>query len=365
MTAANLLSYWRTSEFSRYMQSLCLNHLRFLCFFAAHIAILCVAALGQDETRRIGSIDFYGYAGLDLDQIRSALPIHVGDRFPERLETIDGINKAVISVIGRPPLDVERVCCDAHGNYMIYVGLPGASIKHTKLNPIPKGKTRLPAQVVELYEQTMDAITAAVLKGNVREDSSKGFALSTTDPALRAKQMEVRAYAVQHEKLILGVLDSSSEARQRIIAAYLLGYARQSSQQITYLVRASHDADETVRNNATRALGVLAKSSPKVAARIPAGGFIKMLSSGSWSDRNKAGLVLSSLTRSRDPKLLAQLRSEALVSLIEMARWRSAGHAYTARILLARIAGIQEDRAWQLANADNADEIINALPLKP
>ena len=207
----------------------------------------------------------------------------------------------------------------------------------------------------------MDASSAAVLKGNARDDNSQGYALSISDSELRAKQLATRAYAIRHERLIRSVLVTSSEARQRIVAAYLLGYVRLSNQQIADLVRASRDADEGVRNNATRALGVLAASNAKVAARIPAGGFITMLSSGSWTDRNKAGWVVTALTKSRDPKLLAWLRSEALPSLIEMARWRNVGHAYHARILLARIAGIEEDRAARLANADNADEIINAL----
>lgn len=229
------------------------------------IALLCVANIGQaqDEARRIGSIDFYGYAGLNLEQIRSALPLHVGDKYPGPFETIEGIKKAVTSVIGRPPTDVAPVCCDAQGNYMIYVGLPGTSIKHTEFNPVPKSNTHFPPKIVELYEQTMDAHTASVLKGNAHEDTSKGYALSTTDPALRAKQLAVRAYAIQHERLIRAVLDSSSDTQQRIVAAYLLGYARQSRQQITHLVRASHDVNDTVRNNATRALGVLAESNKK------------------------------------------------------------------------------------------------------
>jgi hypothetical protein len=328
-------------------------------------AILFVATLGQDEPRHIGSIDFFGYAGLNLDRIKSALPIHEGDRYPGPVETIERINKALTAVIGRPPTAVDPVCCDAQGNYTIYVGLPGASIKHTKFNPVPKGKTHFPPHITELYEQTMDALSASVLQGNAREDRSKGYALSINDQGLRAKQLAVRAYALQHESLIRAVLDSSRDARQRIVAAYLLGYTRQSRQQIAYLVRASHDADDTVRNNASRALGVLGESSPSVAAQIPAGRFIDMLSSGSWTDRNKAGWVLSTLTKSRDPKLLAQLRSEALVSLIEMARWRNAGHAHNARILLARIAGVEEERANQLANAGKVEEIVNALGLKP
>ena len=320
-----------------------------------------ITVLAQEPARRVGAIDFYGYAGLNLDQIRAALPLHVGDQFPGPLESKEEITKAVTSVTGHPPADVASVCCDAQGNFTIYVGLPGASMKETKYNPIPNGKASFPAEIVDLYKQAMDASSAAVLRGNAPEDRSQGYALSISDSELRSKQLAARAYAIQHEKLILTVLNTSSDTQQRIAAAYLLGYARQSSRQIAALVAASHDADDTVRNNATRALGVLAESSAKVAARIPAGGFITMLSSGSWTDRNKAGWVLTSLTKSRDPKLLARLRAEALEPLIEMARWRDPGHAYSARILLARIAGIDDERAERLAHADNADEIINAV----
>ena len=334
-----------------------------LCLFI--LVFAATTAVGQEQPRIIGSVEFYGYAGLNLDQIRAALPLHAGDRFSGRSATVEGITKAVTSVISRPPTDVAPVCCDAQGKFMIYVGLPGSSIKQTQYNPVPTGTTRFPANILDLYKQTMDATSAAVLRGAIREDNSQGYALSIGDSDLRSKQLAARAYALQHERLIRNVLNTSSDAQQRIVAAYLMGYAGQSSQQIASLVRASHDPDEAVRNDATRALGLLAESNPKVAARIPAGGFITMLSSGSWTDRNKAGWILAVLTKSRDPKLLARLRSEAWVPLMEMARWRSVGHASNFRILLARIEGIQEQRAQELANAANPDDFVNALPNRP
>jgi hypothetical protein len=51
------------------------------------------------------------------------------------------------------------------------------------------------------------------------------------------------------------------------------------------------------------------------------------------------------------------------VSLVEMARWRTP-HAITFRILVGRIAGIEEARLWQLANADNPEEIIKAIGIR-
>jgi len=320
--------------------------------------------LAQDDSRPIGAIDFFGYAGFNLDPIKAALPIHEKDPFPGPVQVTEKMKEAVRSVIGRPPTDVAPVCCDSHGNYIIFVGLPGLTVKEPRWNPVPKGKLKLPPTLVELYDQTMEASSASVLKGNAREDSSRGYALSISDSDFREKQLAVRAYAVKHDALVRAVLKTSSETKQRIVAAYFLGYARQSTTQIADLVRATRDTNDVVRNNATRALAVLAESSPTVAARIPARPFIEMLNSGSWSDRNKAGGLLGSLTRSRDPKLLAQLRSQAVTSLIEMARWRSIGHALSARLMLGRIGGIPEERLWNLANAGNAEEIINTVQLK-
>jgi len=328
------------------------------------ILLMAVVVLAQESHRRIGEIDFYGYGGLDLDKVRRALPLREGDDFRDSdiafFDTTDRIKAAITKVIGKPPTDIAIVCCDDQGGQMIYIGLPGKSIKKVRFNPPPKGSVRFPARVIDLYQQTMEASSKDVRKGASKEDDSKGYALSS-NPELRAKQLAAREYATHHEQLVLRVLASSKDAEQRIAAAHILGYARQSKEQIAALVRASYDTDDTVRNNAIRALGVLAQSSPKVAARIPAEQFIAMLNSGSWTDRNKAGFLLDELSRRRDPELLTQLRSQALDSLIEMARWRSRGHAGTARILLGRIAGIEETHLGQLVDAGEVEQILKAL----
>jgi hypothetical protein len=67
---------------------------------------------------------------------------------------------------------------------------------------------------------------------------------------------------------------------------------RQSSSQIAALVHASRDSNSGVRNNATRALLVLAESNPKRAKEIPADKFIELLLSGTWTDLNKASGLL-------------------------------------------------------------------------
>jgi hypothetical protein len=325
--------------------------------------LLTPTASSQEKVRRIGEIDFYGSAGLDLKSIRAAIPAREGDEFTASGDAVfdltNRVGEAVRRVTGRDPTDVSPVCCDAQGNWMVYVGLPGTSIKSFSYNPTPKGKLRLPPEATNLYRETMEVWSGAVRKG-AREDDSRGYALSS-DPALRAKQLAVRAYALRHERLLSRVLESSAEAEQRIVAAHFLGYARRSDAQLRALVKASRDPDETVRNNAVRALGVLIESDPRLGERVPAAGFIEMLSSGSWSDRNKAGRVLEQLSRKRDPKLLGRLRAQALDALLEMARWRGARHAEQARIILGRMAEIEEDRLQQLVKTGQVDQIIGAI----
>jgi HEAT repeat protein len=209
----------------------------------------------------------------------------------------------------------------------------------------------------------MDALMESVQKGAANEDHSKGYALSEYYTPARATQLEVREYAIRHGALLREVLKTSSDDEQRIVAAHLLGYTQQSKSQITALVHASRDANSTVRNNATRALLVLVESNPKLAIDIPVGGFAELLLSGTWTDLNKASFLLSSLTRSRNAKMLGKLRDREVVErLMEMARWRT--HGEPARTILGHIAGADEERLQQLVTTGNVEEIINRKQAK-
>ena len=160
------------------------------------------------------------------------------------------------------------------------------------------------------------------------------------------------------------MLSKSSSTEHRQTAAEFLGYARQSQHQIDALAKAANDPDSGARNNAVRALMILAESNAQLAAHIPAGNFVEMLNSGSWTDRNKAGALLMVLSKNRDPKLMTQLRTQALNSLIEMARWRDAGHAISFRILLGRVAGMDETSLQQMADKNDEVEKIVAAAQK-
>ena len=186
-------------------------------------------------------------------------------------------------------------------------GLPGASNKSFAYNAEPKGNEHLSPDIVELYRRLDHALEAAVRSGGqaAQEDDSHGYAL-VNDPAARSLQLAVREWAVKHERELTRVLEFSAEAEQRQIASDAMGYTRQSRAQILALVRAARDPDDEVRNNATRALGVLVRSNRALAAEIPPDTFIQMLNSGTWSDRNKGSSLLMELTASRDSDLLGR-----------------------------------------------------------
>jgi hypothetical protein len=326
------------------------------------VLIGSVTVTTAPERKPLGEIDFFGCKGLDVRTIRAALPLHEGELFPPaKVKHSDDLKRqvgeAVKQVIGREPTSVSFVCCDAKQNWMVYIGLPGESYAALAFNPTPAGTTRFPKGVVGLRQRWEDAWSTAVIQGHATEDESEGYALAG-DPRTRKEQLAMRDYALHNEALVLRVLASSSDARHRAIAAQLLGYGPQSEDQIDALVQASLDADDDVRNDAVRALWVLGDAKPNLAEKIPLEPFIRLLRSGEWSDHNKASLVLVTLTKRRDPRVLAQLRAEALDPLLEMARWRSIGHAEAALLILGRMAGLDEDALNKLIEAGQVDTIL-------
>ncbi|HEX8772893.1 MAG TPA: hypothetical protein VF735_04760 [Pyrinomonadaceae bacterium] len=327
------------------------------------IITLCTLSFAQDQSITLGSIDFYGYAGLDTGRVRAALPLREGDKLSResRDKTVESLRQAVKQASGREPSDVATLCCDERGRLLIYIGFQHRDrAGDIRYNPAPHGSIRLPSEAIKLYTEAEEALTNAVARGVSGQEASQGYALSV-DPQARARQMALHDYAARNAALLRRVLKSAADAEQRRLAAEMVGYTGRSQAQVDALLRASHDVDDIVRNNAMRALGVLAQSSRSIAAGIPAESFIKLLSSGIWTDRNKSAFVLSALTQRRDPRLLARLRAEALGPLIEMSRWHSPTHASTPRLILGRVAGIDEKDLAGMIERGEVEQIIEAL----
>ena len=317
--------------------------------------------LGQDFRIRIGEIEFFGINGFDTVSLRASMPSVVGRELSkaEVDQEKAAIREAVTKVTGHSPTDIALVCCDARGMATVYIGLAnpiaGGSFRYNKS---PTGSVRLPDQAIRLYEATME-LEVEVVQKNPAEDRSKGYSLSLYPP-LRAKQLSLREYAITHEELVRRVALRSADSKHRAIAAHIVGYARRSRPQINTLISASRDRDEGVRNNAVRALGVLVEAGAVNAKTIPVGFLIDMLNSGTWTDRNKGGHLLTLLSKTRDPRLLHQLRVRALASIIEMARWRDPTHADDARLILGRVAGLPEAQLGKLVASGDVEQIISA-----
>lgn len=321
------------------------------------IAFVAAQAFAADQ---VAEIEFFGYKGLDIVALRKAVPLHQGDSVSDGTKKL--IREAIAAAVGQEPTDVAVICCDEQRDRLIFIGVPGASYKRFAYNPEPRGEARLSAEIISLYDRLSRALEAAVMKGGeaAQEDDSKGYAL-VKDPKARALQLEGRRYAIKHEDELLRVLELSSDVEHRRVASDALGYARQSGRQVRALLQAARDPDDEVRNNATRALGVLMRSGSKVAREIPPDTFIEMMNSGAWTDRNKGAFVLERLTASRDVAVLSKLRAGAIDSLVEMALWRRPGHAYHARMLAGRIAGLPEEQLAKLAWDGPLEAIIDAL----
>ena len=65
----------------------------------------------------------------------------------------------------------------------------------------------------------------------------------------------------------------------------------------------------------------------------------------------------------RDPQLLQRLRAQALPALVEMARWKSDGHAGAAFFLLGRIGGLSEDEIRAAWERRDREAVIRAASL--
>jgi len=263
-------------------------------------------------------------------------------------------------LLGRSPSDVTTVCCDEDGNRIVYIGLADGPESRVRLNPQPTESLELDADLVILYDRFEEVLRQVVSRGDglVLEDRSLGYPLSH-DADVRDLQRRIREFALRNSSELFAVSRKSSNARHRGIAVDAIGYGLHSADQMGALTHSVLDPDPTVRNNAIRALMVLASSQVELLAPIPYAVFVDLLDSGVRVDRTKSVALLSELSEGRDPLLLEAILERGLVPLVECARWSWSGHAYDARVILGRIGGL--DEATVLAEAGDPGFVDVAL----
>ena len=318
----------------------------------ALLVMLPSLGLRAQEMPPIGIIDFYGLRALTPSIVRGALGIREGDPVPagsaaslQRIRAVPGVADARINL----------VCCSDEGKSILFVGIAEVGAPVHGFNAAPTGSIRLPEDVVELRRAFGDTLMTAARLGKATEHDSAGHAFFEY-PGANAIQHRYLAIAAAQLSLLRDVLQHSANAEHRALAAELLGYAPSVSDVVPDLERAIRDPDDGVRNNAMRALAVIAlyaEQSPSPGIRVSPTPFVDMLNSLVWTDRNKASFALLQLTARRDTALLALLRAQALPSLVDIASWRSAGHAYAGFMILGRVEGMSDDtlaQAWKKAD---------------
>jgi hypothetical protein len=86
-----------------------------------------------------------------------------------------------------------------------------------------------------------------------------------------------------------------------------------------------------------------------------------LLNSPVWSDRNKASGALAALSQRGTADLFQRLRADATRSLVEMARWKSAGHALAPFLVIAHMAGYSDEAAMSAWARGEREEVIRTI----
>ncbi len=320
--------------------------------------------LANAQDQQIGIIDFFGFRHVSVQQARAALELKEGDTLPLFLPTIEERLKDSLHVT---EAHLSVVCCDDSGKLILFVGIQETRPKNSMYRTPPNWNISLPSEITDAYNKFFDAFQIAVSKGIAGDDIAQGHSLMA-DSSTRSWQERFPGFARHQSKILKTVLRNSADPEQRAIAAYVIGYATDKRQVTDDLLIAAVDEDEVVRNNAARALAAiasLAQRNPALHIKISPVPFINMLGSPIWTDRNKASMILSILTKKRDRQLLRQLRDRAFGSLVEMARWKSKGHAFNAFLILGRVGGFPERElnkvGWDIPRRNAViDKIVKA-----
>lgn len=303
------------------------------------------------------AVDLYGLRTTSETAVRNAIGLRAGDPLPASLGSI---RARLRRLPGVEEVDLSPVCCSENGRTILYVGIRERGTPPIIFRPVPAGSAQLPAEIVGAGSRFESALMSAVQRGVTGEDHSRGYSLAE-DSALRSAQHEFIRIAAQHFDTLTAILRKSTDAGHRALAAQIIGYGPDRQGVTRELLNAVRDPSDNVRNNAVRALAVLAdwaNQNSGSGVAIAAAPFTELLNSASWTDRNKGIMVLVPLTASRDSALLADLRKSALHSLVEMARWSNPGHALGPFILVARIAGLNDGEAFQAFQAGEREAVI-------
>jgi len=312
--------------------------------------------LAVAQAPRVGLVDFYGIRKVPEDKIRKALGVAPGDALPKSKEDVEERIEAVPNVVRAR---LEATCC-SEGKAILYVGIEEKGVTAFEYRDDPQGTVKLPEAIMDAYRTFLLAVRAAVAVGEVGEEFTQGHSRMFNAKARQTQEAFI-PLAEDNIKLLQDVLRNSSDAEQRAIAAYVIGFVKTKRLVVDDLQYAMRDPDETVRNHSMRTLGgfaVLAMKDPDLGIKVSPTWFIEMLTSLVWTDRNNAAVSLVNLTETRDERMLSHLRERAMPALVEMARWKHLPHALPAYILVGRVLGLPEKEIQDIWSAGDREKLI-------
>lgn len=325
-----------------------------------HLAVLGVLAPAlAAQSAVVATVDFYGLRQVSDSVARGALGIVSGD-------TLTALRMTTATVrLGALPgvLDARLapVCC-VDGRVLLYVGVQEDGAPTLQFRAAPTDTVPLPAPVVRAGVAFQAGLDSALAHRDFAEDDSAGHQVMH-DPAARAVEEGFIPLAARYATRLRAVLHHSADGNARALAAQILAYAADKRTVVGDLEYAMSDPDPGVRNNAIRALALIAayaQRRPALHITVPYAPFVDLLNSPIWTDRNKASLALFALTTSRDSSLLALLRARAMPALVEMARWKNPGHALAACIMLGRLGGMSEQELQEAWASGDRERFIRA-----
>lgn len=290
---------------------------------------LTAVLVAEDQAPRVERAVVYGDLSLEA-AVRAALPKRLGTASDE---LVSDVRKRVAAVPGVRQNDVSITCCDTRKTAILYIGVKRDD-KAPRFRPEPDGPARLAPEGLALYEQASSKIMEGIMKGESAEDDDEGHALVRYLPARDLQKEAARRAASGRTLEWRQVALTAANANDRAAAAALMAYGPKDQALADALATAARDPNEEVRNNASRALGVLGSTRRSIRAlRLDAGPALDLFQSVVWTDWNKASFALRALVETGDAGLLEQIRERDLSALRQIARW-PAMHAYAAQVVL-------------------------------
>ena len=318
---------------------------------------LLLPALCLAQSPAVGIIEVYGASRVPEAEVRKLLGLKEGNSLPKSRSEAEEL---LLNTEGVVSAHVQAACCE-DGKAILYVGIEERGAPHFDFRDEPQDtEIKLPEAVMLQYRGFLDRARAAAQAGKAGEDLTQGHSLME-DESARTLQVGFVPLVEEHLEILRKVVRGSADPEQRAIAAYLLGYAKNKGAVQDDLQYALRDIDETVRANALRALAafaVYARTKAGSGLRVSSTWIVEMLNSIVWTDRNTAAVALVTLTDTRDASVLDQIRTRALGSVLEMARWRHLPHALPAFILAGRLAGISETDLQTAWNQEQREPVL-------